>query len=118
MHLIVVAILLVAGGMFGAGVWATSTENSCWKQEAKLALGKYGALKTRAEVLRAAEIEKDDRANPIDIVERDDYNGCSLGSNGMTSIRFYFDGANRLTAIQVWRNYSGTETEMIEERKF
>jgi hypothetical protein len=36
----------------------------------------------------------------------------------MTAIRFYFDGENKLTAIQVWRNYSGVETEMIDERKF
>jgi hypothetical protein len=118
MHVIVIVILIFAGGVAGTGIWATTKENSCWKQEAKLALEKYGSLKTRAEVVRAIELEKDQNSNPIDIVERDDYNGCSLGSNGMTAIRFYFDGENKLTAIQVWRNYSGVETEMIDERKF
>ncbi len=118
MHVIVIALLIVAGGILGTGVWANNTENNCWKQEAERAFEKYGSLKTRAEILRAAEVEKkDQKANPIDVIEGD-YNGCSLGSNGMTAIRFYFDGENKLTAIQVWRNYSGVETEMIAERKF
>ncbi len=116
MHVIVIAILIVAGSVLGTGIWATSTENRCWKHEAKLAFQKYGALKTRAEVLRAARVEKGQQSNPIDVIEGD-YNGCSLGSNGMTAIRFYFDSADKLVAIQVWRNYSGVETQMIEERK-
>jgi len=116
MHVIVIAILIVAGGVLGTGVWATNTENSCWKHEAKLVFEKYGSLKTRAEVLRTIQIEKGQKSNPIDVIEGD-YNGCSLGSNGMTAIRFYFDRENKLTAIQVWRNYSGVETQMIEERK-
>ncbi|HEY6096307.1 MAG TPA: hypothetical protein VIU93_15305 [Gallionellaceae bacterium] len=118
MHVIVVAILIIAGGVLGTGVWANNTENNCWKYEAKLAFEKYGTLKTRSEVLRAANVEKNKKSNPIDVIEGDDYNGCSLGSNGMTAIRFYFDDQDKLTAIQVWRNYSGVETQLIEEKKF
>lgn len=115
--ILVVAFILMGVGFFGSATTAARKENKCWASEATRVLEKYGSLKTRDEVVRAAGVTKDRDANPIGIADGGD-NDCSPGSNGKTAVRFYFDRANRLTAIQVWRNYSGTETKMIRERKF
>ena len=102
----------------GSGCWITRTENDCWEYEATVAFMKYGSLKTRADILRTAGIEKDPGTNPIEVIEKDP-NGCSFGSNGQTVIRFTFNNKNELTKIQVFRNYiaSGYKMEIINEQK-
>ena len=102
----------------GGGCWI---ENACWRQEAAEAFQKYGSLKARSDILRVAGIEKDSGSNPVEVVEKDP-NGCSLGSNGRTVLRFSFDNRNKLTKIQVFRDYIVEDPtykmELLEERKF
>lgn len=118
MEIIVMAIFLVGSSIFGTAVWSTATENSCWKDEAKVAFEKYGSLATRAEILRTAEVKEDPRSNPVEVIE-DHYNGCSVGSNGRTAFRFYFNDESKLTRMQVLRHYEGaTELSLIEDKKF
>ena len=71
------------------GCWITRPEDTCWKREAAAAFQKYGSLKTRSEVLRAAGIEKDP-SNPVEVSDTEP-NGCSFGSNGRTVLLFFFD---------------------------
>lgn len=113
-------LILAILGIFGVGVWANSTENSCWKYEATSSFEKYSSLKTRTAVLRAATNSEvlDSRSNPVEILEHE-FNGCSLGSNGSTVLRFYFDDANKLIMMQAFRRYGGvSEMQLIDERKF
>lgn len=113
---VLVLFIVVAGGIY----WMTRGEDSCWKQEAAQAFQKYGRHKTCSDILRIAGIEKDPGSNPLEIVEKDP-NGCSLGSNGVTALRFSFDDGNKLAAIQVFRDYVAApnhKMELIEERKF
>lgn len=117
-------LILIVLGIAGVGVWANSTENTCWKYEATTAFEKYGSLKTRSAVLRAAANSEvlESESNLVEILERE-YNGCSLGSNGSTVLRFYFDDMNKLTMMQAFRHYSGVSDpnlrmQLIEERKF
>ncbi len=118
MDVVIAIILVLAGGAFGTGLWATHTENVCWKDEAKHAFEKYAPLTTRDDVLRTADVREDPKSNPVEVIE-EDYNGCSLGSNGRTAFRFYFDGENKLTRMQVLRHYAGVEQmPLIEERRF
>ena len=109
--------IIVAGGCY----WVTRTEDTCWKLEATQAFQEYGSLKTRSDILRVVvSTEKDIiGSNPLEVVEKDP-NSCSFGSNGQTVLRFYFDKKDKLTAIQVYRDYiaSGDKMEMIEERKY
>jgi hypothetical protein len=102
-----------------AGCWIARTENACWKHEAADAFQKYGSLKTRSEILRVADIEKDLGSNPVEVIEKDP-NGCSFGSNGRTVLRFSFDKRNKLTTIQVFRDYIASDytMELIEEREY
>ncbi len=108
-------LVIIAGAIY----WSHRTEETCWKQEAAAAFEKYGSFKTRTEILRVVGIEKDPKSNPIEIIEKD-HNGCSLGSNGQTVIRFTFNDRHELTTIQVFRNYiaSNYEMELIEERRY
>ncbi len=101
------------------GCWIGRTEDACWKYEATEAFQKYGSLKTRSEILRSVDMEQASGSNPVEVIEKDP-NGCSLGSNGRTVIRFYFDKKNKLTTIQVFRDYiaSDYKMELIEERKY
>ena len=101
------------------GCWIARTEDACWKHEAVEAFQKYGALKTRSELLRSVDPEQASGANPVEVIEKDP-NGCSFGSNGRTILRFYFDKRNKLTTIQVFRDYiaSGYEMDLIEERRY
>jgi hypothetical protein len=112
----------------GGGCELINTEETCWKNEATEAFQKYGSLKTRSDILRVVgtlEIlgvdgtEIDPKSNPVEIVVKDP-NACSLGSNGRTVLRLYFDDRNKLTKIQVLRDYiaSGSKMGLIEERKF
>lgn len=89
------------------------------ENEAAEAFQKYGSLKTRSEILRVAGIENDAGSNPVEIIEKDP-NGCSFGSNGRTVLRFSFDKENKLTTMQVFRDYiaSGYKMELIKERQF
>lgn len=114
--LLILAFLIIA---VGSCYWVTRTEEACWKYQATEAFQKYGSLKARSDILRVAGTEKDPGSNPVEVVEKDP-NGCSLGSNGRTVLRFSFDEANKLTTIQVFRDYiaSGYQMELIEERKF
>lgn len=121
MNILIFVILIIGGGLF----WADSTEETCWKSQATQTFEEYGSLKTRSAILRATastgrEVE-DAKSNPVELFEIE-HNGCSLGSNGQTVVRFYFDNMNKLTTIQVFRNYMVTDPsykmELIEERKF
>jgi hypothetical protein len=119
--LVFVFVSLIGGGLY----WADKTEETCWKNQATQAFEEYGSLKTRPAILRATastgrEVE-DAKSNPVELFEIE-HNGCSLGSNGQTLVRFYFDNVNKLTTIQVFRNYMVSDPsykmELIEERKF
>lgn len=101
------------------GCWLAKTEDACWKHEATEAFKKYGFLKTRSQILRSIDAEQASGSNPVEVIEKDP-NGCSLGSNGRTVLRFYFDKRNKLTVIQVFRDYiaSDYKMELIEERKY
>ena len=112
----------------GGGCWLIRAEDTCWKNEATEAFQKYGSLKTRSDMLRVVGTldilgvdgtEIDPKSNPVEIVVKDP-NACSLGSNGRTVLRLYFDDRNKLTKIQVFRDYiaSGYKMELIEERNF
>lgn len=111
-RLSVLALLVtVLGGCF--------SENGCWRYEADEVFRRYGSLKKRSDVLRLAGIDKDPGTSPVQVVEKDP-NGCSLGSNGQTVVRFYFDNRKNLTKIQVFKNYiaSDYEMELIDEKKY
>ncbi len=113
-------LVLAIATIFGFGIWANSTENSCWKYEATTAFEKYGSLKSRAAVLRAANDSEvlESKANLVEVLEHE-FNGCSLGSNGSTVLRFYFSDSNKLTMMQAFRRYGGvSEMQLIEERRF
>lgn len=120
-----ILILVILGALGGGIYWLDSTENSCWKYEATQSFENYKTLKTRSSILRAASSRGLDvansKSNPVEVIEKDP-NGCSMGSNGMTVVRFYFDDANNLTTMQVFRNYRTSDPsykmEQIEERKF
>jgi hypothetical protein len=113
----VLAFLIIAVGGF---YWMARTEDACWKHEATQAFQKYGSLKARSDILRVVGTEKDPGPNPVEVVEKEP-NGCSLGSNGRTVLRFSFDDG-KLTTIQVFRDYIASDPnykmELIEERKF
>ncbi len=119
--LALVLLSLMGGGLY----WVDSTANSCWKHEATQSFENYKTLKSRSSILRAARSRGLDvanaRSNPVEVIEKDP-NGCSLGGNGMTVVRFYFDDANKLTTMQVFRNYRTSDPdytmELIEERGF
>jgi hypothetical protein len=114
--LVLILFIVTAGGIY----WMTRGEDNCWKQEAAQAFEKYGPHKTRSDILRVADTKNDYGSNPLEVIEKDP-NGCSLGSNGVTVVRFSFDDRNKLMAIQVFRDYVAApnfEMELIEERKF
>lgn len=113
-----IPVLVLAIAAVG-GCWIARTEEVCWKNEAVEAFQKYGSLKTRSKIVRAAYAEDDKGSNPLEVVEKEP-NGCSFGSNGRTIIRFHFDARNRLTTIQVFRDYMAADytMELIEERKY
>ena len=112
----VLALLAIIAGVI---YWLHRTEEACWKHEAVEAFDKYGSFKTRTEILRVVGIKKDPSSNPVEIIEKDP-NGCSLGSNGQTILRFTFNDGNELTTIQVFRNYIASNYQMalIEERRY
>jgi len=112
--LVAVLLAIIAGLIY----WLHRTEEGCWKQEAAEAFVKYGSIKKRIEILRLAGIERDPGSNPVEVIEKDP-NGCSLGSNGQTILRFSFNDRNELAAIQVFRNYVATDYHMtlIAEKK-
>lgn len=114
---LLVLVLLTASALIGC--WITRTEDTCWKHEATDAFQKYGSLKTRFEILRSTDTDQASGSNPVEGIEKDP-NGCSFGSNGRTVLRFYFDERNKLTTIQVFRDYiaSDYKMELIEERKY
>ena len=114
--LFVLTFFIIAAG---GGCWLTTTEDACWKHEATEAFQKYGSLTTRSEILGIAGTEIEQKQNIIEIIEKDP-NACSLGSNGRTVLWIYFDDRNKLTKIQVFRDYiaSGYKMELIEERIF
>ncbi len=114
--LLVLALLTIA---VAGGCWITRTEDACWKHEAVEAFEKYGSLKSRSDILRVADTEEDPGSNPVEVIEKE-FNGCSFGSNGRTVIRFSFDSRNKLTTIQVFRDYMASDykMELIEERKY
>ena len=106
--------VMVLGGCF--------SESRCYRYEADEVFRTYGALKTRTEVLRRLSlvgIESDTGTNPVEALVKDP-NGCSLGSNGQTVVRFYFDKRKKLTKIQVFKNYiaEGYQMELIDEREY
>jgi hypothetical protein len=119
-----ILILVILGALGGGIYWLDNTEDSCWKHEAAHAFEHYKMLNTRSAVLRAAENRglevRDSGLNLVEVVESDP-NGCSLGSNGQTVVRFYFDDANKLTMMRVFRNYltaRNYQMELVEERDF
>ena len=114
--LLVLAFLTIATL---AGCWIRRTEENCWKHEAVEAFEKYGSLRTRSEIVRVAYLEEDPGTNPLEVIEKDP-NGCSFGSNGQTIILFSFDNRNKLSRIQVFRNYIASDytMDLIEERKY
>lgn len=117
--IIIVLVILVASGIS----WADSTEAQCWQSEAAQVFEHYQTLNTRHTILREAESTGRDitnfESNSFEVVEKEP-NGCSLGSNGRTVVRFYFDNAEKLTIIQVYRDYVAADytMEMIDERRF
>jgi len=117
--IIVALVVLVAGGIY----WADATEDRCWQSEATQAFAHYETLKSRSAILRDAAATGRDiaRSDPrsIELVEKEP-NGCSLGSNGRTVVRFYFDSSEKLLTMQVFRDYLAADytMEMIDERKF
>lgn len=112
--LVVVLLAIVAGAIF----WLHRTEEACWNQEAAEAFVKYGSIRNRTELLRVAGIERDLGSTSVEVIEKYP-NGCSLGSNGQTILRFSFNERNELAAIQVFRNYIATDFHMtlIAEKK-
>lgn len=119
-----ILILVILGALGGGIYWLDNTADSCWKYESTQAFENYKTLTTRSAILRAAESRglevRNSKLNPVEVVESDP-NGCSLGSNGQTVIRFYFDDVNKLTMMRVFRNYltaQNYQMELIEERKF
>ncbi|MEK6743382.1 MAG: hypothetical protein AABZ15_07230 [Nitrospirota bacterium] len=121
--LFVLAFLTIA---VVGGCWIARTEDTCWKNEATQAFEKYSSLKTRSAILRASASTGSDvmnsKSSQVEVLEKE-FNGCSLGSNGNTVLRFYFDDANKLTMMQAFRHYSGVsdpdyQMQLIEERKF
>lgn len=123
--LIMICLPLLAISGCNGFHWADGAENSCWKNEAAQAFEHYKTFRTRSAILRAARDHGQDvmnpKSNPVEIIERDP-NGCSLGSNGLTVVWFYFDDGNKLMTMQVFRNYRTSDPdykmELIEERKF
>ena len=106
--------------IFGLGIWAESTESSCWKYEATTAFEKYGSLKSRAAILSAATEREvlETKSTLVEVLEHE-FNGCSLGSNGDTVLRFTFDDSQKLILMQAFKRYGGVnEMQLIEERKF
>jgi hypothetical protein len=117
---VLVMLVLLAIALGGFLYWASSVEESCWKHEADKAFQKYGSFKTRSDILRAtADLEKEIGANSVEVLETE-FPGCSLGSNGRTILRFYFDDENKLKTIQVFRHaiLSDYKQTLIEERRF
>ena len=114
-----VAVLLLFGVISGALYWSDRTEEECWKHEAERAFEKYEMLKTRTEILRVAGVENDPMSNTIEIIENE-INGCSLGSNGQTVLRFTFYENNELKTLQVFKNYISEDYKkvLIEERTY
>lgn len=112
--------IVTAGVIYWMLRTAASDTNACWRHEAAQAFQKYGALTTRSDILRVVGAIEDAQSNPIEIVEKDP-NGCSFGSNGRTVLLLFFDAGNKLTTIQVFRDYitsdPGYKMELIEERK-
>jgi hypothetical protein len=79
-----------------------------------------GSLKSRTAILRAATDSEvlESKSNLVEVLEHE-FNGCSLGSNGSTVLRFYFNDSNKLTMMQAFRRYGGvSEMQLIEERKW
>jgi len=122
-HIILLfALALIA--LLGCGIhWLESSEESCWKYEANMVFNGYGNLKTRSAVLSAADATGreilNSKSNPVEIIESDP-NGCSLGSNGQTIAKIYFDSRHNITKIQVYKNYiaSNYKMELVEEREY
>jgi hypothetical protein len=121
-----ISVILILVSIIGGGLyWVDHTAETCWKYEATQSFEHYKTLKTRSSILRETAIHAidvtDPKTNPVEVIEKDP-NGCSLGSNGMTVIKFYFDDVDKLTTMQVFRNYrvdpSIYQMELIEERKF
>src|SRR4051812_20625549 len=119
-----VSIVVLFAVFAGAVHFLEGMEEDCWKHEAVEAFQKYGSFKRRAEILRVVDIEndlrsKDAKSNPLEITEKNP-NGCSFGSNGQTVLRFFFNGRNEITAIQVFRNYIASDYQMtlIEEKVY
>lgn len=92
--------------------WVDKVEDTCWKQEATLAFKKYGTVNTRVGIIRVSRIEKDSGKYPLEVVEKDP-NGCSFGSNGQTVLQFSFDDRNKLTRIEVFKNYIASNYKMV-----
>jgi len=114
--MLVLALVVTIEGVI---YWLNRTEEACWKREAAEAFEKYGSIKARAAILKVAGIQKGTTSNPVEIIEKDP-NGCSLGSNGQTVLRFTFNDRNQLTKLQVFRNYIASNYEMalVEERRY
>ena len=98
--------------VIGFVVWADRAEESCWKNESALVFKKYNGLTFRDKILHTADVDKDPGTSFIEIIERDQ-NGCSLGSNGQTVVRFYFGKDNKLAEIQVYKNYLVANYKMV-----
>lgn len=105
-------IILSTVGIF----WLDRSQDSCWKQEAADVYTKYGSLKTRAEIVNLAGKDKDTGTNPVEVIEKDP-NGCGLGSNGQTVVKFFFNSENTLSSIEVYKNYVTSESSMIRIEK-
>lgn len=117
--IVLVFIAIIRGGFY----WLESSADSCWKHEAAQAFKSYGTHRTRSEIMGAAASTGREVINTnfshIEIIESDP-NGCSLGSNGQTVLKIYFDDKNKLNKIRVYRNYitndPNYQMELIEER--
>lgn len=93
-------------------IWLDKTGDACWNQEAEEAIKKYGSLTNRPDILRLSGVEKDTEKNPVEIIEKDP-NDCSLAGNGQTIIKLYFNDKNKLASIEVFRNYIGSDQQMV-----
>lgn len=117
--IIVALVVLVAGCIY----WADTPEDRCWKSEAAQAYEHYQTLRSRSAILReTASTGRDishSEPNSLELIYKEP-NGCSLGSNGRTVVRFYFDSSEKLLKIQVFRDYLAADytMEMIDERRF
>ena len=97
-------------------IWLDKNTDACWKQEADMAIQKYQQGLKRQDILQLDLITKDHLATPVEIIEKDP-NGCSVAGNGQTVVKLYFNNRDTLSAIEVYRNFIGSDQQMVLIKK-